>query len=47
MTAVAMAMGAMVMVATVMAVTWMLHEEHLLEATQPLLGRNREKRVCR
>ena len=29
----------------VAVVTWMLHEEHLLAATQPLLGRNREKRV--
>ena len=38
----------MVMMAIVMAMmTWMLHEEHLLAATQPLLGRNREKRMWR
>ena len=35
----------MVLMVAMAVVTWMLHEEHLLAATQPLLGRNREKRV--
>ena len=35
----------MVVMVAMAVVTWMLHEEHLLAATQPLLGRNREKRV--
>ena len=37
----------MVLMVAMAVVTWMLHEEHLLAATQPLLGRNREKRVWR